>query len=248
MEDNGRILIADDESSFARPLAELFRREGFAPTCAPDAGAARNLLEESDFDLLIADINMPGNVRLELLASLPARSKGLPVILMTGSPSVETAAKAVGLAVIAYVIKPPDFDELLGTARRAVTNYRALRAARSSRESLERWCRELMVLEEGLAKNPDAPGASTAADFVSLTIQNLMASLAEFRRMSQLLGAAERSPDAVNQVSVLHALEKAVAVLERTRRNFKSIELRDLRLELETVLRRVTDEPGHPPS
>jgi DNA-binding response OmpR family regulator len=244
MQSHGKILIADDESSFARPLAELFRLEGFDSACAPDATAALQLLQHEPFDLLISDINMPGNTGLELLSQLAPESQGMPVILLTGRPTVETAVKSIGLSVVAYLIKPPDFDELLHTARQAISNYRALRAARSSRDSLERWCRELELLEQGLRKSPGAPGSQSVADFVSLTVGNLMNSLIEFQRMAHLLSTVERSKDSVEQATVLHTLGRAVDVLERTRRNFKSTELRDLRVELEALLKAVQERRG----
>lgn len=241
--DQGKILIADDENSFARPLAELFRREGFHAVCAHDAESAQRELLNGDFDLLISDIHMPGNRALEMITGLPQISEGLPVILLTGNPSIETAVKSVQLSLVAYLIKPPDFDQLLELARTAIRNHRAWRAARASRKRLEQWINDLALVEQGLRKNPEAAGAQSSADFVSLTVSNLLGSLHEFQEMVRLMSTAAGSRESVQGANVIHALQKAVDVLEKTRRNFKSMELRDLRVEMEQLLNQLQNKP-----
>ena len=58
----GRILVADDEETFAESTADLLRREGYQCDTAREASIAATLLAGSQYDLLIADIRMPGNV------------------------------------------------------------------------------------------------------------------------------------------------------------------------------------------
>lgn len=72
MRELGRILIADDEVGFAEVTADLLREEGYVCDCAADAFAARRLLTGHCYDLLVADIKMPGNEELEFIGILPA--------------------------------------------------------------------------------------------------------------------------------------------------------------------------------
>src|SRR5881394_80820 len=112
----GRILIADDDGAFRLATQTLLRRQGFDCESVPDAAGAVELLGQSEFDLLISDIHMPGNAALELVERLPQVAETLPVILLTGHPSVQSAARSVRLRVAAYLVKPCEVEELLSLA------------------------------------------------------------------------------------------------------------------------------------
>ncbi|MCI0692942.1 response regulator [candidate division KSB1 bacterium] len=64
------------------------------------------MLGKNRYDLLIADIKMPGNDELEFIEEPPAIAEGLPVILVTGYPSLNTAIKSTRLHVAGYMMKP----------------------------------------------------------------------------------------------------------------------------------------------
>lgn len=113
MSDIGRILIADDEDTFLRATADLLRRIGYECNCASDAKTVAEMLRSAKYDLLITDINMPGNKDLELIKDLQNYAKEIPVILMTGEPSLLPTIQSVKPPVVACLIKPFDFDELL---------------------------------------------------------------------------------------------------------------------------------------
>jgi len=66
MAGTGRVLVADDEETFLFSTADLLRREGFECDCVRNAADASLLLGEKEYDVLIADIRMPGNSKLEL--------------------------------------------------------------------------------------------------------------------------------------------------------------------------------------
>src|SRR5689334_17552579 len=110
----GVLLIADDEEFIRRGLSELLRRDGFLCVESESGSDALNKLSEMEFDALISDIHMPGNAGLEMIQQVRALSPALPVVLLTGRPSVETAARSVRLPVTAYLTKPPNMDELVG--------------------------------------------------------------------------------------------------------------------------------------
>jgi DNA-binding NtrC family response regulator len=113
MLDIGRILVADDEDTFLQATADLLRGEGYECNCASDAKTVTEMLRSTKYDLLITDINMPGNKDLELINDLPKFVKEIPVILMTGEPSLIPNIQSVQPPVVACLIKPFDFNELL---------------------------------------------------------------------------------------------------------------------------------------
>ena len=120
-----RILLADDESLFRETLASFLRHIGYECICAPDSAAAMQLLAASDFDLLIADLEMPGNHDLALILRVSKVVAGLPVILLTAHPTMESAVQSVHLPVVEYVVKPPNLDDLRVLVRKSIERYRS---------------------------------------------------------------------------------------------------------------------------
>lgn len=114
MDASGHILLADDEESFLSTTARLLRREGYTCDCAKDASTAIQMLREQEYDVLISDIRMPGNDDLELIREASQIAKGLPVILITGYPTVQTAIQSVGVNVSSYLVKPIDVAQRFG--------------------------------------------------------------------------------------------------------------------------------------
>ena len=127
MSDLGRILIADDEETFLRSTGALLRREGYECECAPDGATTEELLQNNDFDLLISDIKMPGNDNLDMVKRIAANNLGMPIILVTGYPSLDSALPSIELPVAAYLTKPIQFAELLAHVKAAIKQYRVYR-------------------------------------------------------------------------------------------------------------------------
>ncbi len=146
MAELGRILIADDEESFLLSTAELLRDEGYECVCASDARIATAMLDKEGYDLLIADIKMPGNSDLEFIKELPRMVKGMPVILVTGYPSLSSAIQSIPLPVIAYLIKPFEFSELLAQVEHWCKTDDLLGQIRKMRDELEIGNRQLSAL------------------------------------------------------------------------------------------------------
>lgn len=225
---SGRILVADDDTPFRETLLKFLSTEGYEPTGVPDAAATLEALQREKFDLLIADIDMPGNARLELIRELPVVAAGLPVILLTGSPSLETAATSVRLSVRAYLLKPPELGEMRALVRETIGNHRVYRAIRSQWANLEALSREAT---RQLAARPT--GASEAEKGAGQ--HSLMVALTDLLRVGVSSDTA-----AVHQLArhaeLVHALHAAIAVLDRTKRAFKSKQLGTLRQQLEQIV------------
>ncbi|QDT11119.1 sigma-54-dependent transcriptional regulator [Planctomycetes bacterium K23_9] len=115
-----RILIADDEPLFRDTTAELLRDEGYECVCVEDASDAINVLNEQSFDLILSDLNMPGNLQLELLQEGRTKFAHVPMIVVTGVPSIPSAIQSVRLGIADYLSKPVKFEELLASVQKAL--------------------------------------------------------------------------------------------------------------------------------
>ena len=143
MADPGRILIADDEGAIRDLIATFLQRHGYTCATVADADAALDLLRKESFDLLISDINMPGNENLQFICQIPEIAEGLSIILLTGNPTLETATQSVRLPVMAYLTKPVDTKELSVLVKQGVA------ASRSNRQQIVAALRETIeVLEK----------------------------------------------------------------------------------------------------
>jgi two-component system response regulator HydG len=117
------ILIADDEPLFLRTTAALLRKEGYQCICAPDGKTALEALSDQRVNLILSDLNMPGNLKLELLREGRDRWPHIPLIVVTGAPSLPSAIESVRLGIADYLLKPVKYDDLLSSVRRALARH-----------------------------------------------------------------------------------------------------------------------------
>ena len=113
------ILVVDDESSVRDSLYNWFIEDGFEVACAENAKTALQMLESNDFDIILADIKMPGMDGLEMLSRIRTLKKDAIVIMMTAFATVETAVQALKEGAYDYVTKPFDPDDLTHLIRNA---------------------------------------------------------------------------------------------------------------------------------
>lgn len=246
----GCVLIADDDRGARDSLLLMLRRLGYMCESAINADQALEFLRAAPAEVLLADIHMPGNVKLELVEAVAKAMPGLPVVVLTGRPSVETAARSVRLPVSAYLTKPPDLEELARELDRAIATYREFNLVQSGRKRLQDWERELAQIETMLRHPAGAGGTGALEDFIRVSLRQAILTLADLERATQVLDA--RAADRLRAVEHVAALRHAVEVLERTRQNFKSKDLADLRRQLEQLLNRTEgetlgDSPQVPP-
>lgn len=232
----GRVLIADDDEAFRTATTAFLRRQGFDCENARDSVTATEKLRSSDFELLISDINMPGNAGLEFVEKLPDIATALPVILLTGHPSVQSAARSVRLRVAAYLVKPCDAEELLTISEQAIANYRAYRAVCSNRSKIECWARDLAQIEEVLRSQPNGASTATVESYLNSTLSNILSVLVDLKKFTEAIATPGSQRKVLEQVTLHRALEETIAVLEKTKQSFKSKELGELRKRLEALL------------
>jgi two-component system nitrogen regulation response regulator NtrX len=136
-----QILIVDDEKNIRAQLSGLLADEGYGAVAADSAEKGLELLREDRPDLVLLDVMLPGMSGLDLLARIREGDAELPVVLMSGQASIETAVRATKLGAFDYLEKPLDPGRLLLTVRNALETRR-LRAA--NRELSAAAARELI--------------------------------------------------------------------------------------------------------
>jgi excisionase family DNA binding protein len=115
-----RILVADDESSIRELLAKTLALAEYDVDTAPDGRAALERLRLGNYDLLIADLKMPGMDGLTLIREAKRLKADLPVIIITGFSTESSAIEAVNLGVAGYLTKPFRVPQVLAAAARAL--------------------------------------------------------------------------------------------------------------------------------
>jgi len=130
------ILIVDDEQVVRDSLVHWFTEEGYDLDSASNANDALAKLAGREFDLVIADIRMPGMDGIGLLEKIQSEQLDTGVIVMTGYASVETAIRALKHGAFDYITKPFDPDDLSVVARNALEQHRLKRENRMLREQL----------------------------------------------------------------------------------------------------------------
>ena len=112
-----RILIAEDEARLASFLEKGLRASGFTTTIVGDGIAAESIANESDFDLLILDLSLPGKGGLEVLRDLRAAGRRLPVIVLTARGDPHDRVEGLESGADDYLPKPFHFEELVARIR-----------------------------------------------------------------------------------------------------------------------------------
>ena len=115
-----RVLVVDDEASIRDLLAKTLALAEYEVDTASDASTALNRLREAEYDLLIADLRMPGMDGLTLIRQVKKIRAELPVIIITGFSSEASAIEAVNLGVAGYLRKPFRVPEVLAAAAKAL--------------------------------------------------------------------------------------------------------------------------------
>jgi DNA-binding response OmpR family regulator len=238
MDTMGSVLLADDEQFFCHATAELLRHDGFSCDCAIDGPQAEQMLRARNYDVLVADIRMEGNAQLELVHHAQEFSPGMPVILVTGYPTLDTAIHSVHLPVVAYLRKPLDYQYLLSQIRGAAGHSQIRRTLVGVCQRLTDCTEQLQAMVQG------RPAAESPAELIPLLLVRTIAScLSELVQLRATLGcdAPGRTLcqiiDCPRYAMHREAIEKTIEVLIGTKSSFKSKELAALRAELEQLLK-----------
>ncbi len=118
------VLIVDDERSMGELLMTDFRIRGFESTWCGSSDEAMRWITKQDFDVVLTDINMPGSSGLQLCNQISRDYEDIPVIVMTGFGSMETAIAAIRAGAYDFVTKPVEMEILGLMIQRAVKQRR----------------------------------------------------------------------------------------------------------------------------
>ena len=115
-----RVLVVDDEASIRDLLAKTLALAEYDVDTASDASSALTRVRAAEYDLLIADLRMPGMDGLTLIRQVKKIRAEMPVIIITGFSSEASAIEAVNLGVAGYLRKPFRVPEVLAAAAKAL--------------------------------------------------------------------------------------------------------------------------------
>jgi DNA-binding response OmpR family regulator len=113
----GKILIIDDEASLRETLGRILQRTGYETLAAADGAQAIQLIGEHVFNLAYLDLHLPGMDGIEILKKIRQLQPKLPVVMLTGFGTLQSAVEALRLGATDYLLKPFDPEVLVARTR-----------------------------------------------------------------------------------------------------------------------------------
>lgn len=154
----GKVLVVEDEEPLRRAYGRMLEGAGFATILVASGREALEAIEQNEVAAVVSDINMPGMDGMELLRAVRERDLDLPVVLVTGSPTVASAARAVEYGALRYLVKPVEKETLVETIGRAVKLHGIAHLKREAAAYLgaeDRMAGDRAGLEASLARGLD---------------------------------------------------------------------------------------------
>ncbi|MEK9720184.1 MAG: response regulator [Quisquiliibacterium sp.] len=151
------ILVVDDEVGIRELLSEILGDEGHSVLLAESAQQARKVREESPLDLVLLDIWMPDTDGVTLLKEWAVGGKlTMPVIMMSGHATIDTAVEATRIGALDFLEKPIALQKLLKAVEQGLAWARSPRAARVSDKAV--------ASAAAVSAQPAVPGGAVAPD------------------------------------------------------------------------------------
>ncbi len=126
-----RVLVVDDQVTVRTAIVALLNARGYDALSAEDGDGALAILRDQSFDVMLADIRMPGMSGLDLLTEALKIDQNLPVLMLTAVTDVGTAREAIKRGAMDYLSKPIEMDDL-DRAVRSAANYHRDKLRRTS--------------------------------------------------------------------------------------------------------------------
>ena len=134
---SAHILVLDDEKNYLLVLETILEEQGYEVTALQDPQLALAYLEDSEVDVLVTDMRMPGMSGQEVLAHIRKEYPYIPVLIMTAFGSIDRAVEAMKSGAFDYITKPFDNNELLLSLSKAVQLARVEQQNRLLRQNLQ---------------------------------------------------------------------------------------------------------------
>lgn len=142
-----RILLVDDETAQRSIMASILKAEGYRVFEADSVDSALERITESEPEVILTDLKMPGKSGIELVAGIASQPKRPEIIVMTAFGTIETAVKAMKLGAYDYLTKPLEREELLLAVSRALEKYGLRRNSNELRQALTNPLYEGLIAE-----------------------------------------------------------------------------------------------------
>ena len=143
------ILVVEDEEQIRRMLNRTLSGVGYTCTLAADGAEARKCLDKQPFDLVLCDVNMPGESGIDLARHIKSEYEDTAVIILTGVDDSKTADAAIEAGTYGYIIKPFNPNELIINIRNALRRRKLEIATRIHQQDLEKMVTERTVKLQG---------------------------------------------------------------------------------------------------
>jgi DNA-binding NarL/FixJ family response regulator len=179
--------LAEDDADFANTLRDVLEAHGYQCEHLDDGDAVKQRLRHGGWDLLLTDLDMPGNRNLEILYHAAAHDVRVPTIVITAYPSADTAIEALRLGVVDYVPKPFSYEDLLLRLGRAL----APNTAAANAEARPASAPPASTPSPEPPKPSPAPAPSYDLDLIeglSAREVEIIGALADGRRVTQIAG------------------------------------------------------------
>jgi len=124
------ILVVDDEKAIRHALREILEHEGHKVEEAEDGAAGLDKAQRGKFDLVLCDIKMPKMDGIEVLEKLQTHHEELPVVLISGHGTIDTAVDALKKGAFDFIQKPPDINRVLVSVRNALDRGNLVKEAK----------------------------------------------------------------------------------------------------------------------
>jgi DNA-binding NtrC family response regulator len=145
------ILIIDDEKSIRHVLNDILQHEGYQVDEAPDGEQGIKQFSSKSYDLVLCDIKMPKVDGMDVLQQIMEMNPEVPVIMISGHGTIETAVEAVKKGAFDFISKPPDLNRLLITIRNALDKNTLVKETRILKKKVS-GIQEIIGESEAIAK------------------------------------------------------------------------------------------------
>lgn len=170
MNQEPKLLIAEDEERLRRLIEMLLTNKGYRLTMAADGSEAWNSFQQDHFDLVITDLRMPNMDGMQLLSHIKESSPDTPVIVITAFGSIENAVEAMQQGAFDYVTKPFEEARLNLSIERALNFSRIMDENKNLREEI----REKLNIGNMVAESPAMKKILKAAQAVAASNANVI--------------------------------------------------------------------------
>ena len=133
-----KILIVDDEAAIRSALKEVLEYEGFTISEAPDGETALKMVLKESFDLIFCDIKMPKLDGLDFLSELKKEEINVPVVMITGHGTIDTAVEAIKRGAYDFIQKPLDLNRVLVSTRNANKHDALIKETKTLKKKLNK--------------------------------------------------------------------------------------------------------------